>query len=88
MALTLFAIAKLFAAAWELNVDKQVHSCRSEDALAQKRCEIKAEGRGDASKKWFKKSLKTELSGHNNSFTVCAFRIHELSSDGSNALQK
>jgi hypothetical protein len=29
----------------------QVHSCRSEDALAQKRCEIKAEGRGDGSKK-------------------------------------
>jgi hypothetical protein len=31
---------------------QQVRSCRSEDALAQKRCEIKAEGRGDGSKKW------------------------------------
>jgi hypothetical protein len=30
---------------------KQVQSCRSEDALAQKRCEIKAEGRSDGSKK-------------------------------------
>jgi hypothetical protein len=39
---------------------KQVHSCRSEDALAQKRCEIKAEGRGDGSKKMAEKSLKTD----------------------------
>jgi hypothetical protein len=35
---------------------KQVHSCRSEDALAQKRCEIKAEGRGDGSKKKWQKN--------------------------------
>jgi hypothetical protein len=39
---------------------KKVHSCRSEDALAQKRCEIKAEGRGDGSKKMAEKSLKTD----------------------------
>jgi predicted neuraminidase len=28
---------------------KQVHSCRSEEAFDQKRCEMKAEGRGDGS---------------------------------------
>jgi hypothetical protein len=39
---------------------KQVHSCRSEDALPQKRCEIKAEGRGDGSKKMAENSLKTD----------------------------
>jgi hypothetical protein len=37
----------------------QVHSCRSEDALAQKRCEINAEGRSYGSKKMAEKSLKT-----------------------------
>jgi hypothetical protein len=37
-------------------LEKQVHSCRSEDALAQKRCEINAEGRGDGSKKKLQKS--------------------------------
>jgi hypothetical protein len=42
------------------NAILQVHSCRSEDALAQKRCEIKAEGRGDGSKKIAEKSLKTD----------------------------
>jgi hypothetical protein len=44
------------------SISIQVHSCRSEDALAQKRCEIKAEGRGDGNKKKLaeKKSLKTE----------------------------
>jgi hypothetical protein len=39
---------------------KQVHSCRSEHALAQIRCEIKAEDRGDGSKKMAEKSLKTD----------------------------
>ena len=39
---------------------QQEHSCRSEDALAQKGREIKAEGRGDGSKKMAEKSLKTE----------------------------
>jgi hypothetical protein len=37
---------------------EQVHSCRSEDALAQKRCEINAEGRGDGSKKNGRKVVK------------------------------
>jgi hypothetical protein len=37
---------------------EQVHSCRSEDALAQKRCEIKAEDRGDGSKKNGRKIVK------------------------------
>jgi hypothetical protein len=37
---------------------QQVHSCRSEDALAQKRCEINAEGRGDGSKKNGRKVVK------------------------------
>jgi hypothetical protein len=37
---------------------EQVHSCRSKDAFAQKRCEIKAEGRGDGSKKNGRKIVK------------------------------
>jgi hypothetical protein len=40
--------------------ENQEHSCRSEDALAQKGRQIKAEGRGDRSKKRSKKSLKTK----------------------------
>jgi hypothetical protein len=39
--------------------DEQVHSCRSEDVLAQTGREIKVEGRGDRSKKWFKKIVKS-----------------------------
>jgi hypothetical protein len=37
---------------------QQVHSCRSEDALAHKRCEIKEEGQGDGSKKLAEKMVK------------------------------
>jgi hypothetical protein len=46
----------MFDAKDEVIEIKQVHSCRSEDALAQKRCEIKAEGRGDGSKKKWQKN--------------------------------
>jgi hypothetical protein len=49
---------KLLAMRLNNGIFKKVHSCRSEDALAQKRCEIKAEGRGDGSKKNGRKIVK------------------------------
>jgi hypothetical protein len=39
-------------------ISVQVHSWRSEDALAQKRCQLKAEGRGDGSKEIGRKIVK------------------------------